>query len=55
MAHPHTEAPRGDWRQPRPTEEVIDHEYLELARRDITIDDGCVDPVCPCSPMEARR
>jgi organic radical activating enzyme len=55
MAHPHTEAPRGDWRQPRPTEEVIDHEYLELARRDITIDDGCVDPVCPCSPMEAGR
>lgn len=40
--HPHAELPRTQLRQPLPTEEVLDWEFLAAAERDITIDDGCV-------------
>ena len=39
--HPHAEVPRTSWRQGEATEDVLDREFLTLARRDITADDGC--------------
>jgi hypothetical protein len=45
--HPHQELARTQWRQDEPTERVIDHSYLELSKKDISVDDGCVDPTCP--------
>jgi organic radical activating enzyme len=40
--HPHAEVPRGAWRQTARTEDVLDREFLELARKDVAVDDGCV-------------
>lgn len=40
--HPHEEVPRRSWRQELPTVDVLDREFLALARADITVDDGCV-------------
>ena len=45
--HPHTEVPRAQWRQDQPTEDLIDPEFLLLAKDDIAIDDGCEEPSCP--------
>ncbi|MFI1012783.1 radical SAM protein [Streptomyces sp. NPDC020965] len=41
--HPHEELPRADWRPTEPTEELVDFEYLEICKDDITTDDGCVE------------
>ncbi|MGC3858613.1 radical SAM protein [Micromonospora chersina] len=40
--HPHAEVRRDAWRQTARTEEVLDREFLELAKKDVTVDDGCV-------------
>ena len=39
--HPHTEVPRAQWRQELPTEDVLDREFLAMAKQDIAVDDGC--------------
>ncbi|HEX6969469.1 MAG TPA: radical SAM protein [Micromonosporaceae bacterium] len=43
--HPHAEVPRQEWRQPLPTEDVLDREFLALAKADISVDDGCEEPL----------
>ncbi|WP_338930372.1 radical SAM protein [Streptomyces netropsis] len=41
--HQHTELARKEWRPKEKLEELIDYEFLELCKSDITTDDGCVD------------
>lgn len=48
--HRHEEVPRARWREEEPTERLVDWDYLADVKRDITLDDGCVDPVCPVPP-----
>lgn len=45
----HEQTQRRVWRdqQGRPTEELVDPEYLALSEIDIEADDGCVRPSCP--------
>lgn len=40
--HPHAELPRDDWRPLGKYEELISHEFLEVCRKDIMADDGCL-------------
>jgi organic radical activating enzyme len=42
LLHRHTEVPRAHWRQELPTADLVDREFLKLAKDDVAIDDGCV-------------